>query len=211
MRLVNIFIGILRIMTEITWPDEFLPLLMRPRFVPIDVRSILDVGCGRGIIGALLRIYRDPERVIGIDSFRPSIDFVRKLGVYDEVIEQDITKAPIPFDDKSFDLVLCLEVIEHLEKKEGLKLLDELTRVGKRVIISTPGVYYQQQMYDGNPYQVHQSQYSVRELEKRGFEVYGVGSLKFAGKTIRYLSPALGKLTYLLPGLSSTLLAKKSS
>lgn len=162
-------------------------------------------------MGALLRIYRDPERVVAIEAFRPSIDFVKKLGIYDEVIEQDITKAPIPYDDKSFDLVLCLEVIEHLEKKEGLKLLDELTRVGKRVIVSTPGVYSQQPMFDGNPYQVHKSHYSVRELEKKGFEVYGVGSLQFAGKMIPYLSLVFGALTYLLPGLSDNLLAKKSS
>jgi len=198
-------------MTDIIWPDRFLYLLLNPRFVPIDVRSALDVGCGRGIMGALLRIYRDPERVVAIEAFRPSIDFVKKLGIYDEVIEQDITKAPIPYDDKSFDLVLCLEVIEHLEKKEGLKLLDELTRVGKRVIVSTPGVYSQQPMFDGNPYQVHKSHYSVRELEKKGFEVYGVGSLQFAGKMIPYLSLVFGALTYLLPGLSDNLLAKKSS
>jgi len=197
-------------MTDITWPDEFLHILLRPRFIPINVRSALDVGCGRGIVGALLRIYRAPERVVGIDSFRPSIDFVKKLGIYDEVIEQDITKAAIPFENKSFDIVLCLEVIEHLEKGEGLKLLDELSRVGKQVVVSTPGAFFEQPMHDGNPYQLHKSHYSVRELERKGFEVYGVGSLQFGKRTIPYLSPVLGALTYQLPGLSGALLAKKS-
>ena len=198
-------------MTDITWPDKFLHILLQPNFIPLKVRFALDVGCGRGIIGALLRIYRDPERIVGIDSFRPSIDFVKKLGIYDVVIEQDISKAPIPYDDKSFDLVLCMEVIEHLEKNEGLKLLDELTRVGRRVIVSTPVAYFQQPMYDGNPYQVHKSHYSMKELEKKGFEVHGVGSLQFRGKMIPYLSPALEVLSYRFPGLSGTLLAKKLS
>jgi len=194
---------------EITWTDEFFPILLRPRFIPYDVKSVLDVGCGRGLLGALLRIYRDPEYIAGIDSHKPYLDFVKKMGTYNEILELDLGGRRLPFTDKRFDLVVCLEVIEHLRKEQGLHLIDELQRVGKRVILSTPGIFYEQKTYDGNPHQHHLSYYSVDELETRGFDVYGVGNLLVFGKPIKYISVALGKLTYLFPKLSDDILALK--
>jgi predicted TPR repeat methyltransferase len=41
----------------------------------VDVESLLDLGCGRGIVGALCRIYRAPRRLVGFDAWEPYLGF----------------------------------------------------------------------------------------------------------------------------------------
>jgi hypothetical protein len=65
-----------------------------------------------------------------------------------------------------------LEVIEHMEKPEGRKLLSEAERVSKeRVIVSTPlrGARY---WYTAEH---HPSRWTVNDLRKLGYTVRGVG------------------------------------
>ena len=196
-------------MPDVTWADLFFPLLLRPSIVPLELKSVLDVGCGRGMTGCLVRIYREPTRLVAVDAFKPYLDFVEKLGVYDSVLQLDVSKSRLPFEDKEFDVVLCLEVVEHLKKEEGLRLLSELERVGKRVIISTPGLFFNQPMFDGNVNQAHLSYYPVKEFENRGYRVYGVGGMLFFGRNLHLVSSAMGRFTYMLPRLSATILAVK--
>ncbi len=55
-------------------------------------------------------------------------------------IEVNLEKQTIPFDDNSFDCVMCLDVLEHLDNIHDV--FDELCRVSKRyVIISLPNSY----------------------------------------------------------------------
>jgi SAM-dependent methyltransferase len=54
--------------------------------------------------------------------------------------EIDLETGRLPFDDDSFDTVLCLDVLEHLEQAHAI--FDECCRVSKRhVIISLPNAY----------------------------------------------------------------------
>jgi len=43
---------------DITWTHKGLPHILAS--IPADTKSLVDVGCGRGIIAALARIYRSP-------------------------------------------------------------------------------------------------------------------------------------------------------
>ena len=196
-------------MPDVTWADDFFPTLLRSSIIPLDVKSVLDVGCGRGMLGCLLRIYREPERLVAIDAYKPYLEFVKKMGAYDTVLDLDLSEAKLPFKDKEFDIVLCLEVIEHLQKEVGLKLLGELERVGRRVVISTPGVFFPQPRYDGNVQQSHISFYGVRDFEVRGYSVYGVGELVVFGRLVPVVSNILSKLTFWFPRISGTILAVK--
>jgi SAM-dependent methyltransferase len=197
-------------MPDITWADDFFPLLLSPNFIPLDVKTVLDVGCGRGLLGSLVRIFREPARIVAIDVYDPYLEFVKKMGMYNEVMKLDLSKNPLPFEDTSFDLVICLEVIEHLKRDEGLRLLDELERVGKRVIISTPGYFFKQGTYDGNIMQEHVSLYKVKEFEARGYKVYGAGPLLFFGRSIHALSSCLAGFSYSCPRMASALVAVKN-
>jgi len=102
--------------------------------IPMDARTILDVGCGNGIlVNYLSQLHRSQfERICATDRSKTSLEYVKT-----EKYESDITK--LPFKDNEFDLVTCLEVIEHLPQEVYAAALKELQRVAsKYLIISVP-------------------------------------------------------------------------
>jgi ubiquinone/menaquinone biosynthesis C-methylase UbiE len=177
--------------------------------IPVEVDSLIDVGCGRGIIGALTRIYRHPSRLVGIDAFDEYLDFCARTNLYDELHKYDISKGNLPFRDREFDAGTCIEVIEHLQKGDGLKLLKELERVTRVVIISTPNKDISQKAYDDNPFQIHLSRWSPSDFTKRGYEVRGVGDLLVFGRHMRYVSFLFSRFSYIMPSLSDFIIAWK--
>jgi len=98
--------------------------------IPHDVASVLDVGCGDGRLTNVL-VDRH-ERVVGVDIAPEALRHVRAEAHVAHV-------AALPFADRSFDLVLCTEVLEHLDDAELARALGELSRVTARfVLLSVP-------------------------------------------------------------------------
>lgn len=216
---------------DVVWTHRFLPLILDS--IPIDCKSLLDVGCGRGIIGALCRIYRSLDRVVGLDGFEPYLEFNQRAGFYDHTMLRDLNDTPLPFGTQEFEVVTCIEVIEHLERSAGQKLLNELERIGSRVIITTPNIRFEQNEYDGNTLQRHLSGWNSGDFKSRGYRVYGAGNLnvgyalkrateKLVGRaaggplfskirgSARSVSQMFGPLTYHVPRLSTSLLCVSS-
>ncbi|HIE15264.1 TPA: class I SAM-dependent methyltransferase [Candidatus Bathyarchaeota archaeon] len=97
--------------------------------IPPDVRTVLDVGCGNG---AFLNVLPAKYQAVGLDSSEEALKHVRTKAVHGDI-------AALPFDPESFDLVTCLEVLEHLSYEIYSKALSELERVSKKyIIISVP-------------------------------------------------------------------------
>ncbi|MCC7387136.1 MAG: class I SAM-dependent methyltransferase [Phycisphaerales bacterium] len=97
-------------------------LYLADKYRPILTGSVLDVGCGKRLVGdAVPR----PDLYTGVD-INPPCDVVVNL-------ERD----PLPFPDASFDVVTCCDVLEHLEAAH--RVFDECCRVARsRVIIALP-------------------------------------------------------------------------
>ncbi len=101
---------------------------------PLAPRSVLDAGCGEGeTIARLASIL--PADVTGFDNNPDCVAFIsRRFPAFRFTVE-DIYR--LPYGDARFDLVLCLEVLEHLAEPE--RALAELCRVARRdLIISVP-------------------------------------------------------------------------
>jgi SAM-dependent methyltransferase len=93
------------------------------KFVPSGSR-ILDVGCGDGLISALLRQKRLDISVQGIDVL-PRANALIPVELFDG--------AALPFPDSSFDVVLLSDVLHHTV--DPTVLLREARRVAKHVLI----------------------------------------------------------------------------
>jgi ubiquinone/menaquinone biosynthesis C-methylase UbiE len=186
-----------------TWTRPFLHELLEE--IPKDVESLIDVGCGRGIVGAMTRIYRNPKRLVGVDIFQDYIDFCKKYSIYDELHRLDLRQTPLPFQNNEFTVATCIETIEHLPKKHGEKLLEELHRIADTVIVSTPSAYFKQPKshVKRNPFQAHVSKWTVEDFKKRGYDVKGVGNI-----AAHKLAIPTRKLTSRFPRLYQFLLAK---
>lgn len=194
--------------SEISWTHKSLYNILEK--IPINTKSLIDVGCGRGIIGALVRIYRNPKRLVGIDTFEKYIDFCRKMNFYDELYKYDLRQTLLPFSDKEFDIATCVEVIEHFSKNKGVNLLCELERIAKSVIVTTPNISFSQELWDSNPFQRHLSQWSVKDFTKRGYKVRGIGEFMFSGRQVKYISRFLSPFSCVIPIFSETLFAFKT-
>jgi SAM-dependent methyltransferase len=144
--------------------------------------SVLDVGCGkRSPLAAVPGDYRS----VGVDAHAPSLAASRSAGLHDDYLEQDVRKIDVP--DRSFDAVAMFDLIEHLDREEGVELLRRAERIARRVVVlTTPNGFVDQDGYDGNELQRHRSGWTVADLERQGFEVYGQNGLK----------PLRGQLAY---------------
>ncbi len=171
-------------------------------------KIILDVACGKGKWGFLIRIEQSPRRIVGVDIWLPNLYFVKHHRIYDEVIRCDV--RALPFRDTSFDLTLCCEVLEHLSKENGSGLLDEVCRITReKVIVTTPNVWIDTDT-EFNPYQKHVTLYRPKELRKKGFKVRGIGFSLFGHQAPPKLTAALLALGYIFPEMSWLILAEKN-
>ncbi len=143
------------------------------RFLDDSNKSLLDAGCGPGKSGGIIKRHKSIFSV-GVDIFRPCLQHCKENHTHDELIQCNIIK--LPFKAKSFDVVVCKEVIEHLDRQEGDELIKELDQIARRqVIITTPVGVYQQREYDSNPFQEHRSAREPSDLRCYGYIVRGVG------------------------------------
>ncbi len=100
-----------------------------------DTGILLDAGCGEGITLKSLEKALAAWTMYGLDVDPESITVARK--VVPQARLQLGSVYQLPFPDQSFDLVLCTEVLEHLEHPR--RALRELCRVARRdVILSVP-------------------------------------------------------------------------
>jgi len=104
-------------------------------------QRILDIGCGRGGVTRALK-QRCPEaRSAGLDLFLDS-DF-DYASIFDEFAQVDLELDALPVDISSFDLVLLLDVMEHLRNPDALldKLVSAATS-GCYFLVSLPNFHY---------------------------------------------------------------------
>lgn len=177
--------------------------------------SVLDVGCGTGLITQSLRsTYLRSNSVVGLDAYLPALYVAKNRGVYQDVICADVTR--LPFKSGAFDIVLCIEVIEHLRKEDGFALVRELERLASnQVVLTTPNgsVPYHPLGHDDvqnrNPYSAHLSGWTPEDFRKMGYHVTGNSLAVVWGeegliyRVPAFLRPFLTAISYVLNPLVS--------
>lgn len=217
---------------QLGWFDKFAKSL-RP-FIPFTAlntlrrhidkksRSILDVGCGKA--EPMSSINRKGRLIaVGADGFEPYLQICRESGLFHDLIQCDVRQLPLK--DNSFDTVMCMEVLEHLDREEGEQLLASLERIArKQVILTTPAGKYDQHIYDGNPNQEHKYIWQPSEMRDLGYTVRGCGIARFGGeggavsRLPGFLKPIIhllwilaGPVVYYAPDLSGSLVCYKKT
>jgi len=132
---------------------------------------VLDLGCGNKVLAQSLK-----SKVTTVDiweKFSPDIVW-------------NLNDIPLPFENDSFDVVLIIDVIEHLKKKKGLDLLEEAKRLCKKAVIVITPLWWTDNIenmmdegspYYQNPYERHQSLWERKDF--KGFEE--IDELSFIG------------------------------
>lgn len=114
--------------------DNYFKILTE-QIAPLQPKTVLDVGCGEGFTLKQLYDKGIGESLEGVDFLDTAIEIGKKIHPQLKLKQGNI--YDLPYKSNSFDLVLCTEVLEHLEEPE--KALIELKRVTKKhCVLSVP-------------------------------------------------------------------------
>ncbi|MDP8943764.1 MAG: class I SAM-dependent methyltransferase [Actinomycetota bacterium] len=100
-------------------------------------RSILDVGCGEGVLTHEWAQRLGDRRVVGVDLEDPKLraEWERRRRPNLEFRAEEATS--LPFGDGEFDMVAAIEVLEHVPDPEST--VAEMARVAERwLLVSVP-------------------------------------------------------------------------
>ncbi|HZY84739.1 MAG TPA: methyltransferase domain-containing protein [Gemmataceae bacterium] len=102
---------------------------------PLGAGPILDVGCGEGFTLARLARAGIGRRLDGVDRSADALRLGREMHPWATLRQGDASQLPCP--DGAYDLVLCTEVLEHLD--DPAAAVGELKRVTREYLaLSVP-------------------------------------------------------------------------
>jgi hypothetical protein len=145
--------------------------------LPDDLENytIMEYGTGEGFNAYLIRtLLKGNPHIEGIDIWKPYVDMLQKINLYNSVYEADI--MAVAGRKKKVDYSIITAVIEHLPKSNSIWVLNRLKEnTTKRIIVSVPldeTLGKQDSHYQNNPFNAHISSWSEKDLSDLGFETF---------------------------------------
>jgi len=100
-----------------------------------NINKVIDVGCGEGFGLRNLKENNIGKQYLGIDASSKALKLGKKINPGFSYLKGDIYRLPVK--QNAAELVMCCEVLEHLERPE--EALRELKRISKKyVLLSVP-------------------------------------------------------------------------
>jgi 2-polyprenyl-3-methyl-5-hydroxy-6-metoxy-1,4-benzoquinol methylase len=100
-------------------------------------QSILDVGCGEGVLTEKWAERLGDGRIVGIDLDDPKLRAEWEQRSRPNLEYRAVEATTLPFGDGEFDMASAIEVLEHVPEPE--RTLAEMARVAKRrLLVSVP-------------------------------------------------------------------------
>jgi 2-polyprenyl-3-methyl-5-hydroxy-6-metoxy-1,4-benzoquinol methylase len=100
-------------------------------------RSLLDVGCGEGVLVQRWALAAPERRIVGIDLEEQSIQAAWEEHRAPNLEYRTMPADDLPFQTDEFDLASAIEVLEHVPEPE--RTLAEMARCAERhLLVSVP-------------------------------------------------------------------------
>ena len=174
---------------EFVFVPERVPLLVAAVGGP--GRRVLDLGCRSG---AVTQHYLAGNEVVGLDADYAALRRAAERGI--KPVHGNV-EEPLPFDDRSFDVVVAGEMLEHIRAPE--EVVAEVRRVlrpGGTFAGSVPNAFRLQSRLlflagrppEDDPTHLHMYSPAALELLLAGFTL---PALSFVGGRFRRLHPRL--------------------
>jgi SAM-dependent methyltransferase len=153
---------------------DFKAIVVEGKPMPLPNLKILDVGCGFGKWGFLIRdtfevmtgqnFNKEDWKidVTGIEVFPKCITSIQE-ALYDKIIRKDVFES---FDElERYDLILIGDMIEHIDKDKAHELLSKLFEYSDNILVSTPLGFMSQGAWAGNEYEIHKSGWILEDFK----------------------------------------------
>lgn len=123
-------------------------------------RRILDVGCGTGSNLAVLSRH---GHAVGVDLAAEAAEFCKQRGLTSVALSE---LESLPFADGSFDIVIAMDVLEHLDDDlKGLAALRRVLRPGGLLLVTVPAYGFLWSEHDEAL--KHRRRYTAHELRNK--------------------------------------------
>src|SRR5438552_18061440 len=99
------------------------------------LERVLEIGPGRGAFSFRMRNFR--KRVVAVEINRAFIEYCRRKEAGSGIEFLQGTVTTLPFHDETFDAVLCIEVLMHIDNPgRALSEMSRVLRPGGIVLLS---------------------------------------------------------------------------
>ena len=154
-------------------------------------KSVLDLCCGIGNVSDEF-LYSE---IVGVDACKEYLNVYKSVLPNRQIHEFDLSKISDSeldiFSENMFDNVLCIDGVEHLEKEEGIKLINKIEKIAReKVIIFTPENVNDPNVptlnhpkntwgiSEGDNWQIHRSAFPRTFFSDRGYSCYQLNIAK---------------------------------
>lgn len=136
-------------------------------------KNILDIGCGSGL---MLNSLNNLGQTFGMDMSDEAVSFSKEI--FNGRVEKGSLPDHIPYEENFFDLIIALDVIEHIDRDvDSLITIRSHLILGGKAIITVPAYMFLWSAFD--EMNQHKRRYSRSELLEK---------LKDAGFTVEKIS-----------------------
>ena len=92
-------------------------------------KTLLDIGCG---YNSPIKSFSHKIYSVGVDAYEDFIKMSKKEKIHNKYYLMNVLDIEKKFKPNSFDCVLASDLIEHLTKKDGFKVLDMMEKIAKK-------------------------------------------------------------------------------
>jgi len=136
----------------------------------VGCESVLDIGCGVTPTMRQLGV----SQTCGVEGYAPSFNEAKRQNTHDQLVQCDVRELSQHFQPRQYDACIALDVIEHLTKPDGMKLIADMEKIArKRVFFFTPSGFLEQHHASNDDLQEHLSGWEAAEMEQLGYRVTG--------------------------------------
>ena len=141
--------------------------------------KILDIGCGTGHVARYLS--KKGFNVVGVDLSERMLVTAKQKSPQSDFYLMDVRE--IKFKPQSYDAVLCLFVLNHVDHKEAKKVIGKMSKILRKkghLFIAVPEGEGEEVVPEPlNPrhkmyFSYYQKEFLKKELEKNGLKLLGV-------------------------------------
>jgi hypothetical protein len=121
---------------------------------------------------------------VGIEGYAPSVEKAKQNRTHHDLVLGDVRSLERYFKAGQFDCCAALDLIEHLTKEDGLRLVQAMEQIASlKVLILTPNGFLPQRRAEQTDLQEHLSGWGTSEMRQLGYHVTGaLGPKAFRGQ-----------------------------
>lgn len=123
--------------------------------------KVLDIGCGSGL---MLNALEDVGQTFGMDMSDDAINFSKEI--FNGRIEKGLLPDQIPYEEDFFNLIIALDVIEHVDRDiDSLKAIRSHLVSDGKAVITVPAYMFLWSAFD--EMNEHKRRYTLAELNTK--------------------------------------------